>query len=235
MSSGVVEEILVSSTPRTPPTSVVHARVDAGRGLQGDRYHAGLGTWSHDPDQTGSDLTLIETEVLEAFGLTGPQARRNLVTRGIRLNSLVGQSFRIGEIECRGIRLCGPCSGLARHTGDRLGPLVHRSGLRADILSDGKITVGDPIAPAITTSHDFGAISDAEFRHKLAQCRLRSGGLRLGLVPFDAHCVVDRLATPNGINPAAVAAGLERWAQSLGGEVVDTELLWLPANQFEIL
>lgn len=234
MSSGVIAEILVASTPQTPPASLTQARAVAGSGLEGDRYHAGIGTWSNYHDQTGSGLTLIEAEVLEAVGLTGAQARRNLITRGLRLNELVGQTFLIGETQCRGIRLCEPCDYLAGLTGLRVGALLHRGGLRADILNDGTISVGDRVAPIEATCHELGVLSDTEFRKVLADCRVHSGGLRLGLVPFAAPCVTARLAARNGVDAATVAVGLERWAQSLGGEVV-RELLWLPANQFEIL
>jgi hypothetical protein len=236
MSSGVVDQILVASTPRTPPTSIVYTRVVAGRGVEGDRYAAGLGTWTDYPDQTGSDLTLIEAEVLEAVGLTGAQARRNLVTRGVRLNKLVGQTFQIGETNCRGVRLCEPCEHLARMTGVPVSALLHRGGLRADVLSDGTITVGDPItAIPTTTRRDLDTLSDADFRQVLERCRFRTGGLRPGLVPFNAPCVTVLLAARNGLDPTAVAGGLERWAQSLGGEVSEGEVLWLPANQFDTL
>jgi MOSC domain-containing protein YiiM len=235
VSSGVVDQILVASTPLTPPTAIAQAHAVAGRGLEGDRYHAGLGTWSHYSDQTGSDLTLIEAEVLEAVRLTGAQARRNLVTRGIHLNELVGQPFRVGEIECHGVRLCEPCTQLERATGLPVSALVHRGGLRADILSDGWIALGDPIRATPTTPHDLAALSDTEVREVLAHCRFRAGGQRLGLVPFNAHCVIAQLANRNGLDPAALAVGLERWAQALGGEIIEGEVLWLPANQFDVL
>jgi MOSC domain-containing protein YiiM len=150
--SGLVAEILVSPTALTPPSSVAQARAIAGRGLDGDRYAAGIGTWSQYHDQSGSDLTLIESEVLEAIGMTGAQARRNLVTRGVRLNELVGKTFQIGATECRGVRLCEPCEALARNTGWPVGALLHGAGLRADILCDGTISVGDQIATIVGTS-----------------------------------------------------------------------------------
>ena len=140
---GLVEEILVGDAPPIPPVPVVRARAVAGRGLAGDRYYSRVGTWSHYPDQRGVHLTLIEAEVLEAVGLTGTEARRNVVTRDIRLNELVGQRFSVGPIVCAGIRLCEPCTHLSQLTGIPVETLVHRGGLRADILSDGKIAVGD--------------------------------------------------------------------------------------------
>jgi MOSC domain-containing protein YiiM len=71
-----------------------------------------------------------------------------VVTRGIALNDLVGHDFTIGEVRCRGMRLCEPCTVVDGYS-ERpiLRPLVHRGGLRADILSDGTIRVGDPIGP----------------------------------------------------------------------------------------
>src|SRR5438874_10207382 len=108
--TGWVEGILISPYAEELPYPVERARAIAGIGLEGDRYFAGAGTWSNYPLQTGRDLTLIEAEVLEAVGLTGGEARRNVVTRGIRLNELVGRHFWIGEIECYGDRRCEPCN-----------------------------------------------------------------------------------------------------------------------------
>jgi MOSC domain-containing protein YiiM len=143
MMSGRVEEIFISAHATESPYAVARARAIAGIGLEGDRYFAGVGTWSDYPVQTGKDLTLIEAEVLEAVGLSGSEARRNVVTRGIRLNELVGRRFRVGEIECYGDRLCEPCTHLEGLTGVSVATLARRGGLRADILSDGSISVGD--------------------------------------------------------------------------------------------
>ena len=143
---GLVEEILVGDAARTPPRFVAGASAVAGRGLVGDRYYSRMGTWSDYPNQTGVHLTLIEAEVLEAVGLTGAEARRNVVTRGIRLNELIGQRFSIGPIVCAGVRLCEPCTHLSQLTGIPVDALVHRGGLRVDILSDGEIAAGDLVA-----------------------------------------------------------------------------------------
>lgn len=146
--SGRVVEILVSAAPVQLPQQVARARVIAGRGLEGDRYAAGIGTWSDYPVRTGVDLTLIEAEVLEAVGLTGAAARRNLVTRGVRLNDLVGKRFRVGEVECYGDRRCEPCAHLERLTRLSSRALAHRGGLRADVLNGGEIAVGDAVVVA---------------------------------------------------------------------------------------
>jgi len=141
--SGWVEEILISAHATELPYAVERAHAIAGIGLEGDRYFAGVGTWSDYPVQTGKDLTLVEAEVLDAVGLCGQAARRNLVTRGIRLNDLVGRRFRVGAVECYGDRLCEPCTHLEALTGVGVPSLAHRGGLRADILSDGEIAAGD--------------------------------------------------------------------------------------------
>ena len=99
----------------------------------------------------GHDLTLIEAEALEELMLPeGPlapeAARRNVVTRGIDLNALVGKRFRIGDVDCLGQRLCEPCAHLERLTRPgTLRALVHRGGLRADVLTDGVIRLGDAL------------------------------------------------------------------------------------------
>jgi MOSC domain-containing protein YiiM len=130
--------------------AVPRIRARVGSGLEGDRYALGLGYYSHDR-RVRRDLTLIEAEVLEDLAALGirlapGEARRNVTTRGIRLNELVGRRFRIGAIELSGSRLCEPCAYLAALVGQPLvDPLVHRGGLRADVLVDGHIAIGDAI------------------------------------------------------------------------------------------
>ena len=136
---GVVEGItlVVDETGATRTVDAIDAQ--PGRGLDGD-YH--------------SDLTLIAAEALEGLcddsgiRLTGEQSRRNVLTRGIDLNALVGERFRIGDVECFGQRLCEPCAHLERLT-DKAGTLralIHKGGLRADVLTDGEIRTGSKIA-----------------------------------------------------------------------------------------
>jgi MOSC domain-containing protein YiiM len=108
----------------------------------------------------GSALTLIEAEVCESFDppLEPSEHRRNVVTRGIDLNALVGHEFTIGETRCRGMRLCEPCTVVQRYAGRPvLRPLVHRGGLRADILRDGRISVGDPVRTGPPSPTDAAA------------------------------------------------------------------------------
>jgi hypothetical protein len=147
---GTVEALALAERATGEMRTVGHARALANRGLDGDRYAAKAGTFTPtDTTARGYDLTLIEAEVLD--GLTLPEAgrlgyaeaRRNVVTRGIPLNSLVGRRFRIGTVECLGQRLCEPCSHLERLTAQgTLRALIHRGGLRADVLTDGDITTG---------------------------------------------------------------------------------------------
>jgi MOSC domain-containing protein YiiM len=123
----------------------------AGAGLVGDRYFRGRGTYSG-ADTTGRQVTLIESEAIDAasaetrMNIQPRDSRRNIVTRGARLNGLVGREFTIGEVRLRGVELCEPCSHLAELAGKPLiRSLVHRGGIRADILSDGMIRVGDAL------------------------------------------------------------------------------------------
>jgi MOSC domain-containing protein YiiM len=147
---GQVVAIAVADTATGPMRLVEHADALAGRGLAGDRYAAKAGTFTPAGGSgSGYDLTLIEAEaldqlVLPAAGHLGyAEARRNVVTRGIYLNALVGRRFRIGEIECGGERLCEPCAHLERLTTKGvLRGLIHRGGLRADVLTDGRIETG---------------------------------------------------------------------------------------------
>ena len=141
---GTVVAILTSPNAEAPLTRLDEAEAIAGRGLAGDRYAAGRGTFGG-PGR-GYQLTLVEAKVLDEIELTWEQARRNIVTRDIALNGLVGRRFRIGPVECIGRRLAEPCAHLEKLARPGLlRPLVHRGGLRADILSDGVIRLGDEI------------------------------------------------------------------------------------------
>jgi len=130
--------------------SVETARALPGRGLDGDRYAAGAGTFAS--GRPGSALTLVDAGVLDELGeLRGAAVdhRRNVVVRGMPLNALVGRTFTIGSVTCRGRRLCEPCAHLDRlNDGGVLGALVHRGGLRADILTEGTLHVGDAVRAA---------------------------------------------------------------------------------------
>ena len=132
------------------PRSVERVRALAGRGLEGDRYAARIGTFSGRPGRR--DVTLIESEVLDAYAresgrkLSAAEARRNLLTQGVRLNDLVGREFQVGVVRLRGLRLSEPCTHLMRLTHpETLRGLVHRGGLVAEVLCDGELAVGDRI------------------------------------------------------------------------------------------
>jgi hypothetical protein len=142
---GVVAALLLARDAEAPLVRVETATAIAGRGLDGDRYARGAGTFSGSPG-TGYELTLVAAETLEGV-LSWEDARRNVVTRGIDLNALVGRDFTIGSVTCRAQRLAEPCAHLERLTRPGiLRPLVHRAGIRADILIGGEIAVGDGIA-----------------------------------------------------------------------------------------
>jgi MOSC domain-containing protein YiiM len=141
-----VERIWVAPSAGEPARALDVARAMPARGLEGDRYVAGAGTFPSGPP--GSALTLIEAEVCESFDpALGPDAhRRNIVTRGVALNDLLGHEFTLGEVRCRGMRLCEPCTVVQRYAGRPvLRELAHRGGLRADILTEGEIRVGDAV------------------------------------------------------------------------------------------
>jgi len=145
--AGRVEAILTAPDAESPLARVDRVEAVAGRGLVSDRYFEGRGTFSG-PGH-GYQLTLVEAEVLDAIDLSWEQGRRNIVTRGIALNALVGHRFTIGAAECIGRRLAEPCSHLERLTRPGiLRPLVHRAGLRADILRGGTISTGDEVIPS---------------------------------------------------------------------------------------
>jgi hypothetical protein len=142
--AGTVAAILIAPDAEGPLSRVDEAEALAGRGLDGDRYADDRGTFS--APGRGYQLTLVEAEVLDEIELPWEEARRNIVTRGISLNGLVGHRFRVGTVECVGRRLAEPCAHLEKLARPGLlRPLVHRGGLRADIVTGGMIHVGDEI------------------------------------------------------------------------------------------
>jgi MOSC domain-containing protein YiiM len=150
---GRIEAIHIAPTSGAPMTAVARVLAIAGVGLEGDRYAVQAGRWSGD-DAIDRDITLVEAEVIEDLAATDGivlapgDTRRNVTTRGIRLNDLVGRRFRVGPIVCEGIRLCEPCQGLNDSIGKPiLRPLAHRAGLRATIISGGEIAVGSEVVP----------------------------------------------------------------------------------------
>jgi hypothetical protein len=148
---GVVAALLIAPAAEARLVRVDEAEAVAGSGLRGDRYGEGAGTFSG--SGRGYELTLIEAEAIDALAadgisMTWEEARRNVVTRGVALNPLVGRHFRIGEVECVGRRLAEPCSHLQRLApAGTLRGLVHRGGLRADIVGGGTLRIGDRVVP----------------------------------------------------------------------------------------
>lgn len=146
---GKVVSIQITPEASAALTPVEQVNAVAGQGLEGDRYFFKTGTYSkkHEPSR---EATFIEAEALEALGrdyrleLSGVESRRNITTRGIALNHLVGRTFRAGSAVFKGLRLCEPCGHLEQLTGRLVRPgLVHRGGLRTQILETGLVRVGD--------------------------------------------------------------------------------------------
>ncbi len=150
---GILTDLFVAGQAGAPVRRLRQARAWAGRGLDGDRYAESAGSFSRWP-HPGRAVTLIAAEALaeaEAeFGvaLSLGQHRRNLVVQGVPLDAMRGVPFQIGEVQLRGWRLCAPCRYLVRVTGQEeiFRALVRRGGLRAEILTDGVVRVGDRVA-----------------------------------------------------------------------------------------
>jgi hypothetical protein len=162
MWEGTVVSIHIAPEASVPMQPITEVRAFPGRGLDGDRYFAGTGFYSKTSSYGGREVTLIEIEAVEAlfggvlnasgerFGvkLSAADTRRNIATSGVPLNHLVDHEFRVGAVLMRGTRLCEPC----KHLDDLTQPgvmsgLIHRGGLRAQILSEGVIRVGDAVSP----------------------------------------------------------------------------------------
>lgn len=154
---GTVEAIYRFADSGAPGEALKSALLIAGVGMEGDRYALGKGHFQSD-GRWGQALTLVEAEAIEALAsehgvvMAPIDARRNILTRSIDLNALIGERFRIGGALCQGSRLAEPCAWLQKTTPKgMLRGLVHRGGLRADILEDGKIEPGDEILPDTTS------------------------------------------------------------------------------------
>jgi MOSC domain-containing protein YiiM len=144
---GRVEAIFVTAAHGELPAPVKSVQARAGRGLEGNRYY-----WADGDAPPGGAVTLIAAEAVEAVANEGTVSveaaamRRNVVTRGIDVNELVGKRFRIGDVVCEGVELCEPCLDLESMTQPGvIKAFVHRAGLNADILNDGEIRVGDTV------------------------------------------------------------------------------------------
>ena len=144
-STGVIEGIFAADSATAPMSPMLDAALVAGRGVEGDRYFAGHGTFSPGGG-TGRDLTLVDAAALEEAGVAFEESRRNIVVRGIDLDGLMGRRFMVGDAECVGRRRCEPCAHLQRLTRPGvLRALVHRGGLRADVVRSGEIRLGDEV------------------------------------------------------------------------------------------
>ncbi len=148
-----VTEIFIAPSAAAPMEPRREVRALKGKGIDGDRYGKDAGTFSpkvHKPDY---EITLIEQENVDAFAqasgkpFTAQLSRRNIVTAGVSLNDLVGKAFTVGDVRLFGIRLCEPCKILARNTFYEILPALNgKAGLRAAILNDGTIRVGDTVS-----------------------------------------------------------------------------------------
>ena len=151
---GTIAAIYTTPQAGTPLHSVHTATLETGRGLVGDRYYEGDGTFSEKLRNSSDwEITLIELEEIERFNklenlsLAAGDFRRNIVTRGIRLNELVGRRFQVGAAVLEGVRLCEPCAYLAGFVSSGVvRTMAHRAGLRAKIIEPAVIRPGDPLA-----------------------------------------------------------------------------------------
>ena len=151
----IVVGIHIAAAAQQPMVSLQEVHAVPGRGLEGDRYFAGGGTFTEAGRGGGTEVTLIELEALDRLrtdydiDLRPNETRRNIATQGISLDELIGREFRVGDVRMRGVSSCEPCAHLVELAGKKvLRGLVHRGGLRAEIVSDGVIHVGDEIFPS---------------------------------------------------------------------------------------
>ena len=152
MWQGSLLHVHTARAGREPMVAQQSAKLIEGQGIEGDRYAMGTGKYSPFPDIR--EVTLIEVETLEALkrdhdiDLPVEEHRRNLTTRGVPLNHLVGRRFWVGNVLLEGGRLNIPCRYLELVTGKTVYEILkHRSGLNCSIVQGGVITTGDIIRP----------------------------------------------------------------------------------------
>ena len=151
MKLGEVVSIQIAPNASEVLENIKEVRAVEGKGLEGDRYFNRNGTYSNKHNES-REATFIESEALAALAsdyqveMMASESRRNISTRGVPLNHLVGKEFKVGEAVFRGIRLCEPCTHLEEVSGKpvRKG-LIHRGGLRAQIVKSGVIHIGDEV------------------------------------------------------------------------------------------
>jgi MOSC domain-containing protein YiiM len=151
---GRLEAIFVAARAGAPMRRVELVEALEDKGLAGDRYAQGTGAFSRFPGAR-RQVTLIAAEALAdaeaAYGvsLAEGQHRRNLVVSGVPLDALVGRTFRVDEAVLKGVQICAPCKYLVRVTGTPaiFDALLRRGGLRAQILTGGRIRQGAVVHP----------------------------------------------------------------------------------------
>lgn len=156
MATGKLVGICITPQGGAAMQPLDEAEAIAGKGLVGDRYASCRGSFqTGDTVAPEQELTLIEAEALEGASaeydlvIAHADTRRNLLTRGVALNHLVGCEFRVGQVLLAGIELCEPCSHLEKLTCEGIREsLVHRGGLRARILEGGRLSLDDPVTLA---------------------------------------------------------------------------------------
>jgi len=144
----MIEAIFIAKEFKAAQEQVDSIELVEGKGIVGDR-NFDQANWP------GQNLTLIEWEEIEKYNESFQQnidlsdTRRNMITKGVRLNDLVGKVFQIGKVKLKGVELCEPCATLGGalenetiQKADVIKAFVHKGGLRADVLTSGCIEVG---------------------------------------------------------------------------------------------
>jgi MOSC domain-containing protein YiiM len=152
---GHVEAICIAPAAEAPMSALSEVEALAGVGLNGDRYARGVGYYSPRPTDPGArEVTMLEGEVLDWLAaehgvvLSPTEHRRNLTTRGVRLEPLIGKRFAVGDVVLEGVRDCPPCEHLEQVTAKRvMRLLLDRAGIRARVVRGGTMRIGDAVVP----------------------------------------------------------------------------------------
>ena len=147
-----ITALYITPAKSQPLIDVAQVEAIAGRGLVGDRYYLGTGYYSGKPGW-GANVSLLAAEAIDAVNaghaqhFTGAMLRRNIVTRGIDVETLIGREFQLGTAVLRGLKRYPPCRHLAELCGapELIRYLAYCGGIGAEVVASGVIAVGDEV------------------------------------------------------------------------------------------
>jgi MOSC domain-containing protein YiiM len=150
VNNATVAGIYISRAAGKAMTALATVNAIARKGLEGDRYAEGFGSFNRKKGCGHRQVTLINSSFFDSSNYAFYESRRNLVTTGVELMWLIGKEFKIGEATFRGVCYCDPCDRVTKLSGqdESFRSAFHdRGGLIAEVITSGKISIGDSVIP----------------------------------------------------------------------------------------